>query len=183
MTLQETSKQAVVDNVRKTLATALQVLDHFEQSLLKAGFVEGSQAYRSLAETLLGQRLWATSRSVQLDEEFTRIAKSARSIYELLLPYSETMLKLAAIASLQPAKAEPQAPPPPAPGAAADRVLQLLSQAQRPMSLTALCAATGLAKSEVLSRIAKLEQDGRVARRGNTRVVYTVIRNQPPSGQ
>jgi hypothetical protein len=195
------SEQAIVDNVRKTLATTAQVLAHFEQSLLKSGFAEGSQAYRKMAEAVLGQRVWSASHRVHFDEEFAEIARRARAIHDVLSPYADAMLRLSAVVQLQrevsspvaarssddraPTAVPPAAPPPRGHNevvaeALQDRVLACLSRARRPMSLTALCSGIGCNKSELLQELEALERGGRVQRRGTTRASYSLTSGITP---
>ena len=164
-------KQAVLDNVRKTLATAQKVLEHFEQSLLRSGFAEGSAAYRKMAETLLGQRLWTAACGASLEVEFAAVAKRAKAIHALLVPYADTMLRLSAVAGLQPAPHQPELDKHTAttPDGSTDEVLDLLAKARRPMSMSALAAQARCDRRTLLDRIAVLEQQGRLKRGGSAR--------------
>lgn len=198
-----TTEQAIADNVRQTLDTAIQVLGHFEGSLTQAGFAEGAAAYRKLADTLIGQRLWSTNRGIALDQRFAEVARRARSIHDVLAPYVNTMLRLGAIsqagtgtdmsARAQPAvpassdeKAEkrPDLPPSPnqqttpaSPNAAVglhDRVIALLGTARRPMSLVAMISALRCDKSKLLREMSDLERAGQVKRLPGPRALFAL---------
>lgn len=147
-------------NVRQTLATALKVLAHLEQSLCRAGFAEGREAYRKMADTVVGQCLWLNSAGCEVPSELAQIAERARAVHALLNPYADAMLRLGALCDALPGK--PAAEPPPEPP---DPVLDLLSQARRPLSLTALRAELGGDRKQLLARLEALEQSGRITRR------------------
>ena len=161
-----TSTQELETNIVATVSTAEAVLAHFEQSLVAAGFAEGAQSYVRLADTLIGQRLWAETSGMASDARFTAVAIHARAIHAMLLPYTEAFERLAALAAptlLGDAgtSASLSAPDEPV-GAAFDhdpltrRALEALDAATRPLSTTALRAALGVSKTELLAALDQL---------------------------
>jgi hypothetical protein len=161
-----TSTQQLETNIVATVSTAEAVLAHFEQSLLAAGFAEGAQSYVRLTDTLIGQRLWAETSGMAGDARFTAVALHARAIHALLLPYTEAFERLAALAAPRllgdADTSESPLAPPEAVGADFDhdpltlRVLEALDAATRPRSTTALRAALGVTKSELLAALDRL---------------------------
>lgn len=166
--------EALGQNVKATLATAVQVLEHFQQSLRKSGFVEGAESYGRMADTLIGQKMWSASRALDTDAEFATIASLARSIHEMLAPYSHSMLR---ISGLGPAAAVPA--PTAAPVDAADalrlRILNVLGATRRPVSLTALRTQCGCDRRALGAELAALEQAARVKRQEKSgRTLYSL---------
>ena len=96
------SEKEMLENVASTLATAKEVLTHLESSLKRAGFDEGATAYKSMCDVLLGQRLWSLSRADEkLRNQFKEVSEKAATIHKILAPYTETMLKLTAVNSIE----------------------------------------------------------------------------------
>lgn len=157
----------LLGNVRQTLATALKVLDHLEQSLRQAGFAEGRDAYRKMADTVLGQGLWLAAQEGEAPGELNLIAERARAIHSLLTPYTEAMLRLGALTSTQ-------APSKPIP-APEDPVVKILARARRPVSFTALRAELGSDRKQLLARLGELVQAGTIVRHsGGGRESYSL---------
>jgi biotin operon repressor len=158
-------KAALVDNIRETFATTLKVLEHLEASLVQAGFETGQDAYRKMADTIIGQALWLTDHGMDLGEQMHRLRARARAIHALLHPYTEAMVRLAAMGGPdRPAAAESAAETPETPG---EPVLTVLSRAAKPMSLTALRAELGCPRKALVSQLAQLERQGKVHRQLN----------------
>ena len=156
---------ALVANIRGTLATTLKVLDHLENSLVQGGFLQGQDSYRKMADTVIGQSLWlqANDLDAAAAPELAHIAERARSIHALLQPYVEVMVRLGAVAaSAAPAEVEATSPPPPA-----DSILDILAANGRPMSITALRAATGCGKDVLAARLDALVKSGDISRRSS----------------
>ena len=169
------STQELETNIVATVSTAETVLAHFEQSLLAAGFADGAQSYVRLADTLIGQRLWAETSGMASDARFAAVATHARAIHALLLPYVQAFERLTALAAptlLSGAGASSPAIPASleAMGAVLDhdalaqRVLKALDDAKRPVSTTALRAALGVSKRELLAALDRLFEAGEIER-------------------
>jgi DNA-binding transcriptional ArsR family regulator len=87
---------AMLANVDATVRTSLEVLDHLEQSLRRAGFETGIGPYQKLSETLIGQRMWSReSAGPEIERGFRNLARKARAIFAMLDPYAEIMKRLA----------------------------------------------------------------------------------------
>lgn len=161
----------LLGNVRQTLATALKVLDHLEQSLRQAGFAEGRDAYRKMADTVLGQSLWLAAKEGEAPEELNLIADRARAIHALLTPYTEAMLRLGALTGTQTAS-KPRPDP-------EDPIIKILARARRPVSFTALRAELGADRKQLLARLGELVQAGTIIRHsGGGRESYSL---EPPA--
>ncbi|MEZ4553149.1 MAG: MarR family transcriptional regulator [Dehalococcoidia bacterium] len=161
-------------NIRATVATAEAVLAHFEQSLRDAGFADNAQSYTQLAETLIGQRLWAESSGIAADARFEAVAVHARAIHALLLPYVEAFYRMAALGA--PSLLEQSAPetasereanaaPSTLDDPLAARILEALARAERPLSVTALRAELQVPKSELVGGLDRLSASGHIERR------------------
>ncbi|PFG44517.1 hypothetical protein ATJ88_3242 [Isoptericola jiangsuensis] len=145
-------------NIVRTVATAETILTHFEDALRRSGFAEGAEQYGQLADTLLGQRMWAASSGQPSGARFGAVGERAQAIHALLLPYVEAFRKMGALA--EPALADPPptddapqdadvAPVPQETGGAAGRVLAALERSGRPLSMTALRAELRVPRAEL----------------------------------
>lgn len=179
-------------NIVATVSTAEAVLRHFERSLIDAGFAEGAESYTRLADTLIGQRLWAESSGTASNAPFGAVAARARAIHALLLPYVDAFGRLAVLSSpsllaaddragtASPAgtpagPATPATPPSSAASedegitpdgdAVAAAVLAAVDAAGRPLSLTALRATLDVPRPELIAAVDRLVLAGRVERR------------------
>jgi IclR helix-turn-helix domain len=147
-----------VDNVRDTLGSVGEALEHFRQSLEAGGFEDGADTYARMSDIVVGQRLWARSEEVvELEEEFERVATIATRIHALLLPYVDTMARLGSLASLDSVEGID-------PGSAEGRVLAALARGGRALSVTAIKTAVGEPMSRVRAAMEELEERGLVTR-------------------
>ena len=179
-------------NILRTVATAEAVLDHFERSLVESGFAEGADSYRRLADTLLGQRLWVESSGQPADARFQAVGRHAQAIHALLAPYTQAFLRLSALAATDlgdvpestpsaserhsvavgaeagaatGAKARTASGSPTAAHDSDEVVLRVLRDAGRPMSATALRAASSLSRKDLLATLDRLASSDLVSRR------------------
>lgn len=150
----------LLDNIRKTYATTLQVLEHLEQSLIQAGFAESGDAYRRMADTVVGQSIWLSAQGQEIPETCIRLQERARNIHALLQPFSEAMLRITALPELE----NRQNSCPQEPAEITDDIIAALSSGAKSMSITALRSAVGLSKKELTSRLNRLEDSGRITR-------------------
>jgi hypothetical protein len=174
--------ETLAGNITRTVATAEAVLDHFERSLQQAGFADNAEAYRKLADTLLGQRLWVASSGEPSGARFRAVGQHARAIQSMLEPYVEAFRRLSALASddladpdagdRDGAGAGPDSVDDPARAgggpvreAADEHVLAALAHVGRPMSLTALRAALDVPRPALLAAVERLAEAGEVTRR------------------
>jgi hypothetical protein len=167
--------EALKQNVELTLRKAEEVLIALEETLTHAGFPAGVDAYRSMADILLGQKLWsAPLRDARLEALFDGIARRAGALVAILAPYTEIMLKLQALAGTQ--LTAPMAPSQkPTPATPADRIRAALRGISRSQSVTALAEATALPVSEVRKLLGELVESGDVrARTAGGRTVYAL---------
>jgi hypothetical protein len=170
-----TSTQELETNIVATVSTAEAVLAHFEQSLVAAGFGEGAQSYVRLADTLIGQRLWAETSGMASDARFTAVANHARAIHALLLPYTEAFERLAVLAAPTLLGDDVSLSVPDEPvGAAFEhdpltlRALEALDAATRPLSTTALRAELGVSKTELRAALDRLFEAALIERHGTS---------------
>jgi hypothetical protein len=176
-------------NILRTVATAEAVLDHFERSLIESGFAEGADSYRRLADTLLGQRLWVESSGQPADARFHAVGRHAQAIHAMLAPYTQAFLRLSALAAPDLGHAPHSTSAPAAehgsvatgsetnsetrsatgtPDTVDDSdevVLKVLRDAGRPMSATALRAASSLSRKDLLATLDRLAASDLVSRR------------------
>lgn len=167
-------------HVRDTLGTAIEVLDHLERSLQRAGFGAGAPAYAAMSQVLIGQRLWADARAVgtELQPRFAAVAAHARAIHALLEPYADAMLRLGAVAG---GDASPALPAIPDDDLTA-RVLHVLAAHGGPASVSALKAQLGCTGDELRPALEALAAQGAVTRRRSSgRDVYTLASSAPRS--
>ncbi|MGE0228741.1 MAG: hypothetical protein AB7I38_01095 [Dehalococcoidia bacterium] len=168
--------EQLTGNIRATVSTAEAVLAHFEQSLRDAGFADNAQSYTQLAETLIGQRLWAESSGTAADARFEAVAVHARAIHALLLPYVEAFYRMAALGapsllneSASAAEAvtqhETSATPEALDDPLAPRILEALARAERPLSVTALRAELGVPKADLIGGLDRLSASGQIDRK------------------
>ena len=158
-------------HVRHTLGTAIEVLDHLERSLQRAGFGAGAPAYAAMSQVLIGQRVWADAQGVgsELQPRFAAVAAHARTIHALLQPYADAMLHLVAVAG--------DAAPPSAgdDDDLAARVLRVLAAHGGPASLSALKSQLGCTGDELKPVLETLASRGAVTRRRSSgRDVYAL---------
>ncbi|KQR16015.1 hypothetical protein [Cellulomonas sp. Leaf334] len=188
----EQAARQLEGNIVATVSTAEAVLVHFERSLVEAGFAEGAESYTRLADTLIGQRLWAEASGTADNAPFAAVGARARAIHALMLPYVEAFGRLAVLAApsligdtessgdLSPSAdserstrrragvAAPSAPAPssaPAEGSVAAAVLRALDASAGPMSSTSLRASLKLSRAELLAALQSLDSAGWVERR------------------
>lgn len=155
---------ALAGNVRHTLETANTVLEHFEWGLMQGGFAEGAGAYRQLADTLLGQRLWMESAGAEVPPGFRALGERALAIHALLSPYLDAMCRLGALAALSADARSPAGHDDGKPAEEDQPVLAALEAAGRALSHTALRASLGWQKAQLEAALERLEAGGRVRR-------------------
>jgi hypothetical protein len=158
-------------HVRDTLGTAIEVLDHLERSLQRAGFGAGAPAYAAMSQVLIGQRVWADAQGVgsELQPRFAAVAAHARTIHALLQPYADAMLRLVAVAG------EASSPSAAGDDDLAARVLRTLAANGGPASLSALKAQLGCAGDELKPVLQALAAQGALTcRRSSGRDVYAL---------
>ena len=158
--------EQLASNIVATVATAEAVLAHFEKSLLDAGFAEGSASYVQLADTLVGQKLWADTSGMAPGARFGAVAAHAQAIHALLLPYVDAFQRLSALALPTllddvPASEAPAADDDPV----AHGLLTAIDNAGRPLSTSALRAELRVSKAELTEAVDRLVDAGHVERR------------------
>jgi hypothetical protein len=135
-------------NVSATLATAARVLEHLHSALVRAGFVSGMPAYRSMCDLLFGQRLWSLPRADdRLRAQFQDVAAKATAVRDILEPYTDMMRRLSAVGTLDLAPV-PRPEPEPArpPQSDGGRIAATLRAHGRPMTVTALAREAGMTR-------------------------------------
>ena len=111
-------KEAMIQNVRQSTSSALEALEQLRRSLVQARFSESSDAYRTMCDTLLGQRIWTMDKEDEVVERnFGQLRKEAAEIKGILEPYVRSFEKLerlpvdpSVLTSPEP-KCESQSPP------------------------------------------------------------------------
>ncbi len=165
----EPSKAALIDNVRSSLKTAVDVLDHFERALLRGGFAEGIGAYRAMSRTLIGQRLWSQQlEGDPLRKEFSDLSARAKKVLQMLAPYAEVMRNLGAMEALGLDAAELNSDE--------TKILEFLRVQREPVGETKLRQGVGLDGARVRRILGKLTKQALVKKykRGN-RTLYVAI--------
>jgi hypothetical protein len=70
-------------------------------SLEQAGFAAGADAYRRMADVILGQRLWAEEHDItDFDARYAEVGRLATRIFEYLSPYTQVAARLGVLAGL-----------------------------------------------------------------------------------
>ena len=160
--------QEILQNLRYSSANALQALEHFKASLVAAGFVRSADAYVTMADTLVGQRLWSVeSADSEVETRFCELADCAAEIDRILAPFVEAMQKIAMLQGLAQSARETAAR-----DLAAwsdDPVLLALDEAAQGLTTTALRARTGLSTRALRDRLETLEADGLIVVRRSGR--------------
>ncbi len=89
------SKEEMLKNVERSTQNALNALTQFEKSLIQGRFKEGINSYQVLCNTLLGQKIWSSDKDNQaINDNFEKIAATAKNIVDILQPYVESLEKL-----------------------------------------------------------------------------------------
>lgn len=164
-------ERELLANVGRTLDTAIQVLTHLEQTLVRAGFARGAGAYRSMCDVLLGQRLWSLSRADdRLRHSFKDVAAHAAAVHRILHPYTETMQRLSALSAFECELLSG------AGVADQDRaVVRILELGGDGLSFTSLADSVSLQEDVLRVALDRLISSGRVvAKRKRGRVYYHV---------
>lgn len=90
----ENSREMIL-NVRKSSDSALKALTLFYRSLVAAKLPESSRSYRSMCDTLLGQKIWMLDKEdVQTKANFDELSQVAEKIISILEPYNDAFKKL-----------------------------------------------------------------------------------------
>jgi biotin operon repressor len=153
------------ENVVRSVTAAARALRQLEDSLLRAGFPEGQEAYMRMSELLVGQRMWAAESGHDLDADFEHLARLAASIYSILKPYLEAMQRMAALAEIEKPSLE-------------RRLLERLAERRgRAVSVAVLASELGMERSEVEKALRTLLAEGRVeTRRSSGRTLFSLPR-------
>ncbi len=95
----ETMNEAeMIANVRHSTDSALQALKIFHQSLIRAHMLESSRVYRTMCDTLVGQRIWMLDKNnAEVESNFNELSSLAREINNVLSPYVTSFEKLATL--------------------------------------------------------------------------------------
>jgi hypothetical protein len=150
------SRHPDAPHVRQSVDAATEALSQLARSLRAGGFAEGAGAYQRMAQVLVAQRIFHAAEDPDLAARFDRLGETARSVFELLEPYTTAMRRLAALAP------EPE----PVDTVSAAAVLdQLGRRGRRGMSTSLLIRATKLPRDQVEAAVARLVQDERVVAR------------------
>lgn len=89
------SKSEMIDNVKQSTSSALQALQFFHRSLVQARLPQSIQSYRTMCDTLVGQRIWMLDKeSPEVLKNFEELSQIAQSINEILSPYVSHLDKL-----------------------------------------------------------------------------------------
>lgn len=82
-------------NVRKSSDSALKALTLFYRSLVAAKLPESSRSYRSMCDTLLGQKIWMLDKEdAKTKANFNELSQVAEKIISILGPYNDAFKKL-----------------------------------------------------------------------------------------
>ncbi len=90
----QTNKE-MVENVKQSTASALQALQFFHRSLVQARLPQSIQSYRTMCDTLVGQRIWMLDKNEpEVLKNFEALSQIAQSINDILGPYVNHLDKL-----------------------------------------------------------------------------------------
>ena len=90
----QTNKE-MVENVKQSTASALQALQFFHRSLVQARLPHSIQSYRTMCDTLVGQRIWMLDKNEpEVLRNFEELSQIAQSINDILGPYVNHLDKL-----------------------------------------------------------------------------------------
>lgn len=154
-------------NVETSLEAVEQALTHFATSLDRGGFAAGADAYRQMADVVVGQWLWVEEEGVRdLEPAFRRIAKRAGEVSAQLEPYVESMRRLGALRGLIEERWGVDVDGPPG------KVVELLMQSEQPLTATEVRTATGLRSAEVRQVLGELVERELVTKVGDRRPRY-----------
>lgn len=131
-------------------------LSYFAGSLDEAGFSVSATTYQEMAGVVVGQRLWAEEEGVdEFDARFRNVGELAQQVHQLLYPYVEAMERLSALLELA-----PEPPPELDPESLAGRIVTVLADSDRPISVTALRALVSEGTKAVRRALRELEEQG-----------------------
>lgn len=87
--------EEMLKNVEHSTESAILALSQLEKNLLNGRFKEGIAAYDTMCKTLVGQRIWTSTKSSEkVDKNFKKISDSAKAIVNILQPYVQSLQKL-----------------------------------------------------------------------------------------
>lgn len=173
--------EELVANVRKSVRTATDVLNHLRRSLEQGGFARSTASYKTMVSTLVGQRLWSQEvGDEEIDAAFKELSVLAARIHGILTPYAQMMEQLGALDSLSLDEVE-LVPSGDLVGDGevnelddeARQVLIILQEAGKPISFTRLRSTSGLSRSRLDQLLGGLLDAGLVleSRPGGRRMV------------
>lgn len=85
----------MIDNVNQSTRSAIKALSYFHRSLVQAKLPQSIQSYRTMCDTLVGQRIWMLDKATpEVEANFDELAQVAESITQILQPYVENLQKL-----------------------------------------------------------------------------------------
>lgn len=161
--------------MRSSLDAVEQALRHFSASLDRAGFAQGADAYRQMADVVVGQWLWAEENGGRdLRPRFLRIAELAGVVADQLRPYVAAMDQVRGIRGLA-AEAWPVAP-----DSLSERILAALVDAPVGLTATELRASTGGSTLATRRALGELVGGGLVASSGGSRARYRLAATPAP---
>lgn len=150
------------ENLARTLEAVETALAHLARQLEAAGFAAGAQAYQTMADVVVGQRIWASTHDVDgFEDQYARVSGLATRIYEYLAPYQDVMSRLAVVGT-------------PAVGTQAESgesgdlgslIVEALRSAGRGLSSTRLSALVGRPTSAVREELESLVAAGTIRSR------------------
>ena len=165
---------SMIVNVRASTTAAVDALEQFRLSLVRARFAESAEVYRSMCDTLLGQRIWTLDKDDdQVERNFQRLREEAAEIRALLEPYLKSFEKLEQVpvdTELEDIEVSPPASrsvderePRGRPGAES-LVIEALSKGRRnTLSMTRLRTSLGMPRKELEALLSDLSARQRIA--------------------
>jgi hypothetical protein len=146
-----------IESVDKTLVAVEQALSHFVGSLDRAGFGSAANEYTKMSEIVAGQCLWAVQHDVtDLGPRFRTVANLASRISSTLEPYVAAMRRLEALDELAPSESAVEE----ALGEDAAAVLEAVTTAERPVSLTRIRTSVAMPSSQLREVLDDLRENG-----------------------
>ena len=88
-------------NLESSLGAVESALSVLAGSLEQAGFAAGADAYRQMADVIIGQRLWAEENDItDYDARYVEVGRLATRIFQCLSPYADVAVRLSALTGL-----------------------------------------------------------------------------------
>ena len=172
-----------IENIEKSMASCAMALSHLEHSLKQAGFDQSIDTYKTMTDTILGQKLYLQDNSNdEIELHFSNIVESATEIHKIFKSYADILNKFC-ITKVQPElysvskattnkKNQALFTPPTTPD---QKALAQLKKEKRPISASRLRSKLGLGRQDFNLLMKKLSDKGLInTEKSGGRQVYSL---------